>query len=114
MDNGLHHSMESRKIGYDTSFLTFNGFISDSHETESKEREFPCEITYKVLSEKIIDQEENFISNQIAKAKPPTYPKLKIKFLSKGLVGIHLVEPQYKLYFELGDNLELLFSMIVA
>ncbi|KAH0722380.1 hypothetical protein KY290_005062 [Solanum tuberosum] len=35
-DNGPHHSMENRRIGYDTSFLTFNGFKSDSHETEKR------------------------------------------------------------------------------
>ncbi|KAG5611355.1 hypothetical protein H5410_022636 [Solanum commersonii] len=48
---------------------------------------------------------ESIPSNLIAKDKPSTYPKLKIKFPSIGLVGIHLVEPQYKLSFELGDNL---------
>lgn len=35
-DNGPHHSMENRRIGYDTDFLTFNGFRSDSHETEKR------------------------------------------------------------------------------
>lgn len=53
-------------------------------------------------------------NNQIAKDKPSTYPKLKIKFPSIGLVEIHLVEPKYKLSFEVCDNIELLFSMIVA
>ncbi|MCD7451707.1 hypothetical protein HAX54_013090 [Datura stramonium] len=45
--------------------------------------------------------------NQIAKSKP-TCLKLKIKFPSRGPVGIQLVEPQRKLSFEVGDNLEVL------
>ncbi|KAH0713905.1 hypothetical protein KY289_009864 [Solanum tuberosum] len=46
--------------------------------------------------------------NQIAQAKPPTYPRLKIKYPNIEPVGIQLVEPQYKLCFEVGDNLEVL------
>ncbi|MCD7451705.1 hypothetical protein HAX54_013088 [Datura stramonium] len=45
--------------------------------------------------------------NQIAKAEP-TCLKLKIKFPSRGPVGIQFVEPQCKLSFEVGDNLEVL------
>lgn len=46
--------------------------------------------------------------NQISKSKPPTYPKLKIKFPSVRPIGIQLVEPQNKLSFEVDDNLEVL------
>ncbi|KAM3283505.1 hypothetical protein P3S67_027150 [Capsicum chacoense] len=44
--------------------------------------------------------------NQQAKAKPPTCPKLKTKIPSSGPAGVQLVEPQFKLSFEVGDNLE--------
>ncbi|PHT30931.1 hypothetical protein CQW23_27268 [Capsicum baccatum] len=44
--------------------------------------------------------------NQLAKATPPTCPKLKTKIPSSGPAGIQLVEPQFKLSFEVGDNLE--------
>ncbi|PHT99546.1 hypothetical protein BC332_29334 [Capsicum chinense] len=46
--------------------------------------------------------------NQLAKATPPTCPKLKTKIPSSGPAGIQLVEPQFKLSFEVGDNLEVL------
>ncbi|PHT99557.1 hypothetical protein BC332_29345 [Capsicum chinense] len=46
--------------------------------------------------------------NQLAKAKPPTCPKLKTKIPSGGQAGIQFVEPQFKLSFEVGDNLEVL------
>ncbi|PHT64616.1 hypothetical protein T459_29041 [Capsicum annuum] len=46
--------------------------------------------------------------NQLAKAKPPTCPKLKTKIPSSGPAGVQLVEPQFKLSFEVGDNLEVL------
>ncbi|KAM3283521.1 hypothetical protein P3S67_027166 [Capsicum chacoense] len=43
---------------------------------------------------------------QIAMAKLPNYPKLKVKFSSSGPAGIQLVESQHKLSFEAGDNIE--------
>ncbi|KAF3627919.1 putative calponin -like proteiny domain-containing protein-like [Capsicum annuum] len=46
--------------------------------------------------------------NQQAKATPPTCPKLKTKIPSSVPAGIQLVEPQFKLSFEVGDNLEVL------
>ncbi|PHT30928.1 hypothetical protein CQW23_27265 [Capsicum baccatum] len=46
--------------------------------------------------------------NQLAKATPPTCAKLKTKIPSSGPAGIQLVEPQFKLSFEVGDNLEVL------
>ncbi|XP_006351004.1 uncharacterized protein [Solanum tuberosum] len=46
--------------------------------------------------------------NQIAQAKPPTYPKLKIKYPNIEPVGIQLVEPQYKRSFDVGDSIEVL------
>ncbi|KAM3201723.1 hypothetical protein P3L10_034086 [Capsicum annuum] len=46
--------------------------------------------------------------NQLATAKPPTFPKLKTKIPSGGQAGIQFVEPQFKLSFEVGDNLEVL------
>ncbi|XP_027768660.1 uncharacterized protein LOC107003636 [Solanum pennellii] len=46
--------------------------------------------------------------NQIAQAKPPTYPKLKIKYPNIEPVGIQLVEPQRKRSFDVGDNIEVL------
>ncbi|PHT30910.1 hypothetical protein CQW23_27247 [Capsicum baccatum] len=46
--------------------------------------------------------------NQLAKATPPTCTKLKTKIPSSGPAGIQLVEPQFKLSFEVGDNLEVL------
>ncbi|KAM3328122.1 hypothetical protein P3S68_033584 [Capsicum galapagoense] len=45
---------------------------------------------------------------QIATAKLPNYPKLKVKFPSSGPAGIQLVESQHKLSFEAGDNIEVL------
>ncbi|PHT99562.1 hypothetical protein BC332_29350 [Capsicum chinense] len=45
---------------------------------------------------------------QIATAKLPNYPKLKVKFSSSGPAGIQLVESQHKLSFEAGDNIEVL------
>ncbi|CAN4126986.1 unnamed protein product [Withania somnifera] len=44
---------------------------------------------------------------QIATTKLPNYLKLKI-IPSSGPVGIQLVEPQHKLSFEIGDNIEVL------
>ncbi|KAK6775483.1 hypothetical protein RDI58_026484 [Solanum bulbocastanum] len=46
--------------------------------------------------------------NQIAQAKPPTFPKLKIKYPNMETVGIQIVEPQYKRSFDVGDNIEFL------
>ncbi|KAH0713542.1 hypothetical protein KY289_009501 [Solanum tuberosum] len=46
--------------------------------------------------------------NQIAQAKSPTYPKLKIKYPNIEPVGIQLVEPRYKRSFDVGDNIEVL------
>ncbi|KAL3323364.1 hypothetical protein AABB24_037810 [Solanum stoloniferum] len=46
--------------------------------------------------------------NPIRKAEPSTCPMLNIKFPSIVPVGIQLVEPQYKLSIEVGDNLEVL------
>uniref|UniRef100_A0A0V0IB65 Putative ovule protein n=1 Tax=Solanum chacoense TaxID=4108 RepID=A0A0V0IB65_SOLCH len=46
--------------------------------------------------------------NQIAQAKPPTFPKLKIKYPNIEPVGIQLVEPQYKQSFDVGDSIEFL------
>lgn len=48
------------------------------------------------------------LGNQIAQAKPPTYPKLKIKYPNIEPVGIQLVEPQRKRSFDVGDNIEVL------
>ncbi|PHT30920.1 hypothetical protein CQW23_27257 [Capsicum baccatum] len=45
---------------------------------------------------------------QIATAKLPNYPKLKVKFPISGPAGIQLVESQHKLSFEAGDNIEVL------
>ncbi|KAM3283520.1 hypothetical protein P3S67_027165 [Capsicum chacoense] len=45
---------------------------------------------------------------QIATAKLPNYPKLKVKFPSSGLAGIQLIESQHKQSFEAGDNIEVL------
>ncbi|PHT30922.1 hypothetical protein CQW23_27259 [Capsicum baccatum] len=45
---------------------------------------------------------------QIATAKLPNYPKLKVKFPISGPAGIQLVESQHKLSFEAGDNVEVL------
>ncbi|KAM3328124.1 hypothetical protein P3S68_033586 [Capsicum galapagoense] len=45
---------------------------------------------------------------QIATAKLPNYPKLKVKFPSSGPTGNQLVESQHKLSFEAGDNIEVL------
>ncbi|KAF3638776.1 putative calponin -like proteiny domain-containing protein-like [Capsicum annuum] len=46
--------------------------------------------------------------NQLEKVTLPTCPKLKTKIPSSGLAGIQLVEPQFKLSFEVGDNLAVL------
>ncbi|PHT30926.1 hypothetical protein CQW23_27263 [Capsicum baccatum] len=46
--------------------------------------------------------------NQLAKGTTPTCPKLKTKIPSSGPAGIQLVEPQFKMSFEVGDNLEVL------
>ncbi|PHT30927.1 hypothetical protein CQW23_27264 [Capsicum baccatum] len=47
---------------------------------------------------------------QIATAKLPNYPKLKVKFPSSGPAGIQLVESQHKLSFEAADNIEVLWN----
>ncbi|KAM3283514.1 hypothetical protein P3S67_027159 [Capsicum chacoense] len=45
---------------------------------------------------------------QIATAKLPNYPKLKVKFSSSGPALIQLVESQHKLSFEADGNIEVL------
>ncbi|KAM3328127.1 hypothetical protein P3S68_033589 [Capsicum galapagoense] len=48
------------------------------------------------------------VGKQIATAKLPNYPMLKVKFPSSGPAGIQHVESQHKLSFEAGDNIEVL------